>query len=152
VAEKGKVKGDAGAARSGEVILDFSGVRPFEPLDERDDKGNLMYYACEVTALRLGKAKKGGGPKASLELTVKSPGKYAKRKLFSEYSLQPQALPFLYEFIKAVDPDENLGEDFRFNPDRYIGLSCAVTVVNEKFEEQTRSRVKKIFAPGKANS
>lgn len=153
MADKVKGKSEApGAAKSSEVILDFSGVRPFEPLEERDDKGGLIYYACQVTALRLGKAQKGGGPKASLELTVQSPEKYAKRKLFREYSLQPQALPFLYEFIRAVDPGEELGEDFRFNPDKYIGLSCAVTVQNEKFDEQIRSRVKKVFSANKASS
>ena len=150
MADKVKGKAPGASAQSSEVILDFSGVKPFEPLEERDDSGKLIKYLCQVTGLRLGKAQKGGGPKASLELTVIAPDKYAKRKLFREYSLQPQALPFLYEFIRAVDPDEDLGEGFRFNPDKYMGLSCAVTVVNEEFDEQIRSRVKKIFPKSKA--
>ena len=128
-----------------EVVLDFSGVRPFEPLDEN------RWYLVRVSRFELGRAapERGGGPKASLELTVVKPEEYEGRKLFREFSLQPQALPFLHQFIKAVDPEAELDEDFIFKPSDYIGLECAVRVRNEEFEEQIRSRVGRM-APASA--
>lgn len=120
-----------------EVVLDFSAVKPFEPLEEN------QWYLCGVSSFELGRAKpeRGGGPKASLVLAVKEPEAYVNRKLFREYSLQPQALPFLYQLIRAIDPTAVLDEKFVFNPHKYIGMECAVRVRNEEFEEQIRSRV-----------
>jgi len=135
---------------SGEVVLDFSGVKPFDPLDERDEQGNLAYYLCTVLNFTLGKAKSTGDDKVSLILSVDEPAKFAKRQLFREYSLKPQAMPFLHEFIKAADPSAKLDDQFRFNPANYIGLKVAVTVENEAFEEQIRSRVKKIYPSSKS--
>jgi len=128
-----------------EVVLDFSGVRPFEPLDE------TKWYMVSVSRLELGRAapERGGGPKVSAEFTVTKPEQYAGRKLFREFSLQPQALPFLHQFIRAVDPDAELNEEFIFRPSDYIGLEMAVRVRNEESEEQIRSRVGRM-APASA--
>jgi len=145
-----------------EVALDFSGVRPFEPMNAARN------YLCKATNLTIGKAKASGLPKTSLELTILAPEmtevvdingevqedpktgdtkmtRAAGRKLFREFSLQPDALPFLYEFIKAVAPDTELGEDFRYKPANYMGLDCAVKINNEEFEEQIRPRVRRIL-------
>lgn len=155
----------------GEVILDFSAVKPFEPLD------STRYYLCRVT----GNTRQRGpaGPMSAVELTVESPeevpveewiqddsaeGGWIKgegivldesgdptptrakgRKLFRNYSLLPQALPFLYEFIKGCDQDAELNESFKYNEKNYIGLQCAVKVNNEAFDEQVRPRVRKIY-------
>jgi hypothetical protein len=143
------VKKSSGGS-TGEVVLDFSGVKPFDPLEERDAQGSLIYYLCEVHNFALGKAKSTGDDKVSLELNVLEPEKFAKRRLFREYSLKPQAMPFLHEFIKAADPSAKLDDQFRFNPANYIGLKVSVTVENEAFEEQIRSRVKKIYSASKS--
>ncbi len=153
----------APAAASGEVILDFSNVKPFEPIDPG------VIYLCSVSALTVGKSKE-GNPKTSLELTVVSPDEVAVedwhendegemvnfgmtdkttkakgRKLFREYSLNANALPFLYEFVKAADTNAVLNESFRYNPKNYIGLQVAVKVKNEAYEEQVRPRVTKVL-------
>lgn len=122
------------------IAIDFSGVKPFDPLPEENN------YLCEVTEFTPGTSKpeRGSNPKVSLVLTVKEPQEFAGRKLFREYSLQPQALPFLYQFIKAVDPEAVLDENFVLQPAAYIGLPCTVTVTNEEYEEQVRSRPNKI--------
>ena len=119
------------------IAIDFSGVKPFEPLPE-DQK-----YLCEVTEFKPGKSK-ADKDKMSLVLSVLQPEESAGRKLFREYSLDPKALPYLYQFIKAIDPEAVLDEDFVLKPAEYIGLQCSVTVKNEEFEEQIRSRVDKI--------
>lgn len=148
--EKEKRTATAAASRLGakieEVVLDFSGIRPFEPLDERDEQGRLKYYLCQVSNIRLGRGPM--GPKASVELTVVKPDKYAKRKLFREYSLLSQALPFMYEFIKAATGEEP-EETFRFKPAELLGTQVAVTIQNEEFEEQIRSRVRKVYPASK---
>ena len=143
-----------------EVALDFSGVKPFEAMDPE------VVYLCRVTNLVLGTAKSSGQPKTSLELTIEAPEevqvvdldgtrrvdkngavvtKAAKRKLFREYSLKPDALPFLYEFIKAADPNAKLDEKFIFKPPNYMGLQVAVKIQNEEFEEQIRPRVHRVL-------
>jgi len=155
----------------GEVVLDFSQVKPFEPLDPR------ARYLLRVTKLDLSKAT-GGGPKSHCELTIEAPDevqveewvpdenaeggmkkvgmltdkdgnptmtKAKGRLLFREFSLQPQALPFLYEFVKAVDPKAELNESFRYKPERYMGLQCSCSINNEAFDEQIRARVRRMY-------
>jgi len=155
----------------GEVILDFSQVKPFEPLDPK-----ITYYV-RVTKLDIS-GSKAGNPKSHCELTILGPdevqveewvpkegapggmvgkgpkvdeaGKPAMTKakgriLFREFSLEPQALPFLYEFIKAVDPKAVLNESFRYNPNNYMGLEAACTINNEAFDEQIRARVRRMY-------
>ena len=164
-------KAPAKAGAPGEVILDFSQVKPFEPLDPS------ARYLVRCTKLDISKASS-GGPKSHCELTIVSPDEVqveewipdeeaeggmrkvgmltdkdgnpvttrAKgRLLFREFSLQPQALPFLYEFIKAVDPGAELDESFRYNPNNYMGLTAACTIQNEAFEEQIRARVRRMY-------
>ena len=149
-----------------EVVLDFSGVRPFEPLDPN------VVYLCSISALDLSKSKE-GKPKSHCELTilepdevnveewVGSPGerkpgamletktKAKGRKLFREFSLQPDALPFLHTFLRAVDPDIKLDEKFSYRPGEYVGMQVGVRVVNEEYDEQIRSRPK-TFHPASA--
>jgi len=155
--------------KPGEVALDFSGVKPFEPLDPG------IAYLCRVTNLTLGTSKE-GNPKTSLELTIEAPDevqveewvgesgsrkstggvleattKAAKRKLFREFSLLPDALPYLYEFIKAADPAAELNEKFVYKPANYMGLQVAVKVQNEEYAEQIRPRVHRVL-PASAHS
>ena len=165
-----KVKGRS-AAGAGEVILDFSAVKPFEPLD------STKFYLCSVT--NAPRQKKPAGPASAVELTIVAPdevpveewikddsadGGWVKgegivldkngdavmtrakgRKLFRNYSLTPQSLPFLYEFIKGCDPKAELGESFKYNEKNYIGLQCATKITNEAYDEQVRPRVKKVY-------
>lgn len=153
-------------AKSGEVVLDFSQVKPFEPMDSSPK------YLTRCTKLELGTSKE-GKPKAHCELTIESPeevkveewlenedaaggmsptGKLLEtttkakgRILFREFSLEPQALPFLHEAIKAWNPKVDLGENFKFNPKEYEGLQSAVSIQNEAFDEQVRARVRRMY-------
>ena len=155
----------------GEVVLDFSQVKPFEPMDPSPR------YLIRCTKLDIGTSQ-AGKPKSHCELTIEGPEEVqveewvpdenaeggmrkvgmltdkdgnpvmtrAKgRMLFREFSLETQAMPFLYEFIKAVDPNVELGEGFRYNPEKYMGLSAACTIQNEAFDEQIRARVRRMY-------
>jgi hypothetical protein len=152
-------------------VLDFSEVRPFEPLDSR------TIYRARISNLEFGVSKK-GEKKVSCEMTILTPEEVAveewepdeeaeggmkfvgvsdrmtkasNRKLFREYSLQPQALPFLYQLLKALDPDIELNEAFRFDPAQWIGMECAVKIQNEAYDEQIRPRVYRVYAASKAD-
>ena len=160
------------AKKPDEVVLDFSQVKPFEPLDP------ATRYSVRVTKLDISKSA-AGKPKSHCELTIESPGEVQVeewipddgaeggmvrigpkvdangdpvmtsskgRMLFREFSLEPQALPFLYEFIKAVDPGAVLDETFRYDPRKYEGLVAACTINNEAFDEQIRARVRRMYA------
>jgi len=152
-------------AKSDKVILDFSEVRPFEPLDPSE------LYQCRVRALDVSTAQS-GQPKSHCELEILTPEdvlvegweqddeaaggmksvgmterttRAAGRILFREFSLQPQALPFLYQFLKAVDPDVELTEAWEYKPEEYIGLECSAKIHNEAFQEQIRARIDRIY-------
>lgn len=154
-----------------EEILDFSQVRPFEPLDSTER------YRVRIRDLDISVAAASGEKKSHCEMTILAPEEVkvenwepddeadggAKfigltdkmtraegRILFREYSLQPKALPFLYQLLKALDPNVELNEAFRYNPASYIGLECAVKIKNEAFQEQIRPRVQNIYPVGKA--
>lgn len=164
-------KKEATGVAPGEVILDFSQVKPFEPLDPKTT------YHVRITKLDLS-GSKAGNPKSHCELTILepefvqveewipqegAPGGMVKkgpkvdkagdpvmtkakgRILFREFSLEPQALPFLHEFIKAMDSKAVLDESFRYKPETYMGLEAACTINNEAFDEQIRARVRRMY-------
>ena len=155
-----------------EEILDFSGVTPFEPLDSG------VIYLCKVSNLDKGTSKDGTRKTSNAELEIVGPEevnaevwepndegdlvfvgksdkkiKAAGRKLFRTFTLEPQALPFLYNFLKALDPDVNLGgkdDDgniipFRYRPAEWIGMQLAVKGDNEAYQEQVRLRPNKVY-------
>ncbi|KKM80385.1 hypothetical protein LCGC14_1340310 [marine sediment metagenome] len=153
-----------------EEILDFSQVRPFEPLDSK------VRYRVRVRDLDISRSAASGEKKSHCELTILAPEEVnvetwepdedadggAKfiglsdkltraegRILFREFSLQPKALPFLYQLLKALDPSVELNEAFRYNPAGYIGMECEVKIKNEAFQEQIRPRVNNIYPAGK---
>ncbi len=132
----------------GDLVLDFSGVKPFDPLPETNEDGSTAIYKVRLDKLTRAKSKE-GKPMSVAEFGVIAPEAFKKRKLFRNFSLQPQALPFLYNLLKAVDPKVKLGEDFVYNEVAYQGLECAVSVENHPYEEQVRSAPKNIYPVSK---
>ncbi len=138
------------APEKGEVVIDFSGVRPFEPLLED------LIYLCSVDKLELGMGPK--GKKVHAEFVVKAPEEIEieteageaetiridGRRLFREYSLVPEALPFFHELLRALG-ETDLGANFKFKASKYIGEEVAVKVKNEEYQEQIRSKVQKVL-------
>ena len=146
--KKGAAKG-AAVPEKGEVSIDFSGVRPFEPL--RED----LTYLTHVDKMELGMGPK--GKKVHVEFVVDAPEeieveteagpqtiKIDRRRLFREYSLVTEALPFLHELLRALG-EEDLGANFKLKTSKYIGEQVAIKVKNEEFQEQIRSRVQKVL-------
>ena len=136
-------------ADKNEVSIDFSGVRPFEPL--RED----LKYLCSVSKMERGQGPK--GPKYSVEFTINEPSeievetergletiKIDGRKLFREYSLTSASLPFLHGLLRALG-EKNLGDNFKMKPSNYLGEQVTVKIKNEPFEEQIRSRVQNVL-------
>lgn len=146
-------------------ILDFSDVRPFEPLDSRG------LFRVRITNLEKGVSQV-GQPKTHCEMTILEPEEVAVevwepddsaeggmvltgvseiktkaegRKLFREFSHQAKALPFLHQLLKALDPDLDLSGPFAYDPAKFLGLEATVKIRNEAFEEQIRPRVQNIY-------
>lgn len=146
-----------------EEILDFSEVKPFEPLD------SSAMYKVRVTNMENQTAST-GKKMVVTELTILAPDevatevweendagdlvyvgkgdkmiKAAGRKLFRNFVKEPQALPFLYNFLKACDPDVELNEAFRFRPAEWIGSELAVKGTNSAYQEQVRLSPDKVY-------
>lgn len=148
----------------GEVVLDFTGVKPFEPLDEK------AVYLIGVDSITPTTADS-GAPMEKMVFSIKGPtevqamgtkeedgelkltGEYAGhttkaagRKLFRNYMLQENAMPFLYEFIKGVDPKADLNtKTFKFRPAAYIGLEAACRIKNRVYNGQVQADVARIL-------
>ena len=149
----------------GDVVLDFTGVKPFEPLDE---KVVYLVGVDSITPAISGETQK---PMDKVVFTIKGPAevqamgtkeedgevtltgdyaghttKAAGRKLFRNYMLQENAMPFLYEFIKGVDPSADLNtKTFQFKPAAYIGLEAACRIKNRVYNGQVQSDVARIL-------
>ena len=143
-----KPVGASNSRDTDKIFLDFTGVKPLQPLPETTDDGQTAYYLCQVINANPGRSKK-GERKLSVTFEVLEPEENKNFKLFREYSFVEKALPFLYQLYKAVDPDMELGASFEVNPADLLGQQVAVTVRNEEFEEQIRSRVQKVWPASK---
>lgn len=154
-------------------ILDFSEVRPFDPLDSK------AMYKVRVSNLENVDAST-GKKMAAAELEILAPEevqaeewlendegeltyvgmatnkdgsprmiKAAGRKLFRNFVKEPKALPFLYQFLKACDPDVELNEAFRFKPAEWIGMELAIKGENQAYNEQVRLAPNKLYPVSK---
>lgn len=150
-----------------EEILDFSQVKPFDPLD------SSRMYKVRVTDLHNEIAST-GKKMVVAEFTVLAPEivntedwieddngdlkfsaksdkiiKAEGRKLFRNFTKTPEALPFLYNFLKACDPEVELNEAFRFRPAEWIGSELAVRGKNNPYQEQVRLSPDKVYPVSK---
>jgi len=147
------------------VVLDFTGVKPFEPLDEK------AVYLIGVDSITPAVSGETQNPMMKAVFSIKGPqevqamgtkeedgevsltGEYAGhatkaagRKLFRNYMLQENALPFLYEFVKGVDPKADLNtKNFQFKPAAYIGLEAACRIKNRVYNGQVQSDVARVL-------
>ena len=148
-----------------EEILDFSDVRPFEPLDsnvtylvrctnleKRTASTGSKMYTAELTVVAPEEVRvedwepddeaEGGMSFVGLsEKTTKAEG----RKLFRNFSLEPQSRPFLYQFLKAMDPNVELNEAFRLKPADWIGMELATKGINNAYNEQVRLQPNRLY-------
>jgi len=152
-----KKQAPKGAAQEkGEVNIDFSKVRPFEPLNEKNADGSDAIYLTHIDKMEIRQGPK--GKMAHTEFVVDAPEeieieteagpetiKIDGRRLFREFSLVTEALPFLHELLRAADPDVELGANFKFKPSNYIGVQVALKVKNEEYQEQIRSKPNKVL-------
>lgn len=103
-----------------EKVLDFSNVQVLDP---------EIPYLATISKLAMGTSKGAGQDKVSAEFTLDEPSEapgVKGRKVFREYSLQPQALFSIYVLLKALG--EAPGKGFKFNPDKYIGNQVTMWV------------------------
>ena len=148
-----------------EEILDFSGVSTFEPLDSR------VIYLCRTSNLEKREASTGNKMYVA-ELEIVAPEKVTKeiwepdeeaeggmrfvghsdeevnakgRKLFRNFTLDPQSRPFLHNYLKAMDPKVELNEAFRFKPAEWIGMELAVKGQNRAYQEQIRLQPNSLY-------
>lgn len=154
-----------GAVAADEEILDFSGVTPFEPLDSREiylvrttklDKkdtstGSKMYTAELEVVGPTEVVKEIWEPDEDAEGGMKFVGysdekiKATGRKLFRNFSLEPQSRPFLYNYLKAMNPGVVLNEAFRLRPAEWIGMELAIKGQNRAYNEQVRLQPNNLY-------
>ena len=152
-------------ANPNEVVLDFTGVKPFEPLDEKatyligvDSLANVTSAENKEPMVKAVFSIKGPAEVQAMgtkeeDGEVKLTGEYAGhttraagRKLFRNYLYKPEALPFLYEFIRGVEPGVDLNtKTFKFNLAKYIGLEAACRIKNRVYNGQVQSDIARIL-------
>lgn len=113
-------------------------------------------YPCVISEMEYKLSQASGQPMWALVLQVEE-GEYANRKLFSNISFSPKALPFTKRTIARIAP-ELLTNDF--NPKRLgdeevlVGKSCRARVSVGKNTEsgEPRNEVKELLPPLDTNA
>lgn len=127
--------------------LDFSVVKELEPVEDNKP------YLCLVTNMKFGRAQRSGFGKVDIEYTVQEPSFYADRKMIRTYSLQPQSLFGLFNVLVALgdDPEElkDPAKRKKILPENYLGLPISVISQNEEWEQQVRSRPRRVLHASK---
>lgn len=123
-------------------VMDFSDIKPFEPLDP------TILYKSLVTVCK--KNTSGKTPSYHTEFTITAPETVdgvvgittdktgntvnaKNRKVMKEFYLTPKAKVFLYEFIKACNPEADLTvKNFKMNGADYEGSEVCITIENKE--------------------
>lgn len=158
-------RGRGAAPAADEEILDFSGVSTFEPLDSRvtylcktsnlekreASTGNKMYVAeIEIVAPEMvtkeiwepdEEAEGGMRFVGHSDETIKAKG----RKLYRNFTLNKESLPFLYNYLRAMDPSVELNEAYRLKPAEWIEMQLAVKGQNRAYQEQIRLQPNNLY-------
>jgi hypothetical protein len=122
-----------------EKVLDFSNVQVLD---------TEIPYLVTISKLAMGTSKGAGQDKISAEFTIDEPSELPGikgRKVFREYSLQPQALFSIYGLLKALG--ETPAKSFKLNPDKYIGSQVTMWVRTRESTEYGDKSEPKSFAP-----
>lgn len=115
-------------------------------------------YLCTLTAVKFTEASQSSGqPYIAAEFTVREDSdgstQHAGRKLFRNFSLQPQSLFALKQAMIALDADPDIfeqEEDFdivEYLKEELIGHEALLTVTNEDYQGEPRARVGRIRSP-----
>lgn len=107
-------------------------------------------YLCKVTGLTYNpESSRSGEPTLAWEFGV-SEGGFAGRKAFLNTSLQEQALWSTMRILTAIGytDDEIKSKTWDFEDpdivDDIVGRDCMVSISHQKFEGETRQRVRKV--------
>jgi hypothetical protein len=122
--------------------LDFTGVGPL-PTDQR--------YLATLTKFDPAKAST-GKPMATAEFTIDEPEAFKGRKVFRNYILVEQSLPFLYPLLVACGESREKLEvkNFKFNPAKYRGAQVTLWVKTRESDEYGDRSDPSRYAPASA--
>lgn len=92
-------------------------------------------------------SKASGQPTASVQFTITAPEEYKGRKLFRNFSFQPDSLPYFKRFLIAmgVEPDV-LETDFDVDDvlDSLHGDPCTIVVGVQEYQGENQNTVRTI--------
>ena len=126
--------------------VDFSGIVEFTPIPEG------TYDATLTSGEVVAEAKTSKKPYVSLTFTVLN-GEYAGRKLFRNFSLQPQALwAFKQAMVRLGVDGDILSRPMEFDELTALiaentGAQCQVDVGLREYQGELRNELRKILEP-----
>lgn len=107
------------------------------------DKGT---YSGVVFKIEMKAAKDTGNP--YLAFTIKLVDeKYPDRQVFTNMSLQPNALWKLKQTLKAIAPEIDVTSLAEIDTDDLLGRECVVVIDHSVYNGETRVNVKNVLAP-----
>jgi len=110
------------ANEEGAIRIDLTGVSVgFEPVE-------AGYYAATVYNVRQKLSKASQQPMLEVQFSITEPAEFAGRRLFTNYSLQPQALWKLKGFLQALPTGQDLDGAIDLSPEDLMGLPCVLVV------------------------
>lgn len=131
----------------GSLTMDLTNVQ--EAVFEVIPRGN---YPCVIETCEFGHSQNSGAPMWTLKLSI-SDGEYAERKLFTHISFSEKAMPYTKRTLNAIAPEFLSGPfDLADGASQMEGKSVTAKVAIEKYEGESRSRVKDLSAATGADS
>lgn len=100
-------------------------------------------YRAFVTDCEVCYGQQSGEPYIKLELRVDG-GPANGRKLFTNCSLQEQALPMTKPTLRALGLD--VEEDIDFEPSDVVGVECVIAVNHREYNGEKRPNVRKVYS------
>lgn len=122
-----------------ELTIDATEAKSFEPIPD----GTYETKILEISEVKQ-------GPKARyVNITFEiTDGDYIDRRLWRNFVVEGPGSAFLVDLANKALPDEEfeVGSEFSLDTDDLIGQAVIVVTVQEEYEGNTKSEVKRILA------
>lgn len=121
--------------------VNFSDVQSFEALP-------AGVYSVAIIDMEEVSSSPSGYPYFKVTMEILD-GEFAGRRQWSNLSLSPKAMWKLQEALIAFgeSPDSLTGE-FDFDPEKYLGVECLITVAQTTYEGRISNTVEAFLPPG----
>jgi len=128
-------------ANEGAIRIDLTGVSTgFEPIE-------AGYYPATIFSVEQKLSKASNKPMLVVQFSITAPPEAVGRRLYANYSLQPQALFKLKGMLEVLDMGMDLEGAVNLQPTDLMGLPCVLAVaIDETPDGKPVNRITRVLS------